>query len=44
MLFRSNVMVGIIGDVITYTPLAQTWENRKNVNPSKLALVKTLSV
>ena len=31
-------------DVITFTPLAQTWENRKNVNPSKLALVKTLSV
>jgi 6-phosphofructokinase 1 len=41
---KSNVMVGIVGDVITYTPLAHTWEHRKDVNPSKLALVKTLSV
>ena len=41
---QSGVMVGIIGDAITHTPLPETWEKRKDVNTTKLALMKTLSL
>ena len=41
---RSNVMVGRGAGGITYTPLQETWEKRKDVSRDLYRCAKTLSV
>lgn len=41
---KNDVMVGVTNHDISYTPLADTWEKRKDVNAHLRSCVKTLSV
>ncbi len=41
---KSDVMAGIIGDEVVYTPLAETWEKRKEINQDLYQMARTLAL
>lgn len=41
---QSGVMVGLRGGELTYTPLHETWERRKDINRELYCCAKTLSI
>jgi 6-phosphofructokinase 1 len=40
---KNGYMVGEVKNEVTYTPLRQTWENKKALNPHLEELAKLLS-
>ena len=41
---KSDLMVGIHNDCMVEVPLPDTWENKKELNPELLNLVRELSI